>query len=285
MAPKMGASSIPKMIIKFLKKHKYKIPKLGKILIERDQLRVEKANLLNALKNVDRLHPPQSINFASIAKKYNNQISGVEKYLKNRKTIFDIGVGPNGSTWWSDIDKNATITGIDWYFFPKKLPKNVTVSKFDASNLNNIDSHHPWYQKYDLVVARHILEHVTDPESTIAGIAKLSAKNAIVYTGFPDYRNFTDIFYHLIHPEGGGHIQLLTDKIVEKLFLKHGFKLLECNIWPEDWTWLQQQFDYRGRGLTYTTQAEINYICKVFRKELTLKKGYFYGYEMVFQKL
>ncbi len=281
----MDSSSISKMIIKFLKKHKYKIPKLGNIIWERDQLRNEKANLLNALKNVDRFHPSKTINFSSITKKYKSKISGLEKYLKNKKNIFDVGVGPQGSDWWKKIDKNATITGIDWYFFPKKIPLNTTVTKFDASNLDSIDFSHPWYKNFDLIVARHILEHVEDPESTIAGISKLSKKNAIVYTGFPDYRNFTDIFYHLIHPEGGGHIQLLTDIIVKKMFIKHGFKLLECNIWPEDWTWLQEQFDYRGRGLTYTTQAEIDYICNVFRKELTLKKGYYYGYEMVFQKI
>jgi len=263
----------------------YKIPKLGNVFRERDQLRTEKENLLNALKNVDRLHPSKPANFSSLAQKYNQKISGVEKYLKNKKNIFDVGVGPVGSSWWSKIDKNASITGIDWFFFVKNLPPHITVTKFDASNLNTINSSHPWFNKFDLVVARHILEHVSDPESTIAGISKLCQKNAIVYTGFPDYRNFTDIFYHLVHPEGGGHIQLLTDKIVKKMFLKHGFKLLECNIWPEDWTWLQNQFDYRGRGLTYTTQAEIDYICKTFRKELTLKKGYYYGYEMVFQKI
>lgn len=285
MAYQMDSSSIPKMIKEFLKRHKYKIPRIGNILKERDNLRIEKANLLNALRNVDRLHPAKNINFASIIKKYNSKISGIEKYLKNKKNIFDVGVGPNGSDWWRKIDKDAAIIGIDWFFFPQNLPSNVTVTKFDASNLNQINSKHPWFHRFDLIVARHILEHVDDPESTIAGIAKLSQKNAIIYAGFPDYRNFTDIFYHLVHPEGGGHIQLLTDKIVKKMFIKHGFKLLECNIWPEDWLWLQQQFDYRGRGLAYTTQAEIDYLCQVFRKELTLKKGYFYGYEMVFQKL
>lgn len=273
------------MILNLLKRYKYCIPKIGNIFLERDQLRTDKQNLLNALKNIDQLHPAHPVNFSSIIKKYKNNISGVKKYLKNKKTIFDIGTGPNGSDWWQDIDKDTSITGIDWFFFPTNLPKNITVTKFDASKLNSINLGHPWYQKFDLIVGRHILEHVPDPEATIKGISNLAQKGAIVYTGFPDYRNFTDIFYHLIHPEGGGHIQLLTDKIVKKLFKKHGFKLLECNIWPEDWTWLQQQFDYRGRGLAYTTQAEIDYMCKVFRRELTLKKGYYYGYEMVFQKI
>jgi hypothetical protein len=273
------------MIINFLKKHKYRIPKIGNILIERDSLRNEKVNLLNALKDVDKRYSKKAVDLKKISKKYNKKISGVEKYLKGKKNIFDIGVGPKGSSWWKKIDKGSSITGIDWYFFPEKLPKNVSVSKFNASNLDIIDTKHTWYKKHDLIVARHILEHVDNPETTVEGIANLCKKGAIVYTGFPDYRNFTDIFYHLIHPEGGGHIQLLTDKSVKKMFMNNGFKLIDFNIWPEDWLWLQQQFDYRNRGLSYTTQKEIDYICNVFRKELTLEKGYFYGYEMVFEKL
>ena len=225
------------------------------------------------------------------------------KYLEDKKEIFDIGTGPKGSYWWNWIDKDAKITGIDLYFFPKKIPNNVKIYKFDASELKNIKDNinvtryrggiirkfikeeTDWKNNFDLIVANHILEHVSSYEDTIAGIAKLSKMGTIVYTGFPDANNFTDIFYHLIHPEGGGHIQKLTKEKVHKAFEENGFKLLECNIWPDDWLWFEKMYDYKQRNITFITQKDIDYMCKVFRKELTSEKGYFYGWEMVFQKL
>jgi SAM-dependent methyltransferase len=226
---------------------------------------------------------------------------GIEKYLKNRKNIFDVGTGPNGSQWWSEIDTNTKITGCDLNFFPKIVPKNVTIFKYDASKLNRLNrfsnleiyqgNNHFIHQrinlinKFDMVVANHVLEHVKSPANLIKGISKLIKKNGLIYIGFPESTNFTDIFYHLIHAEGGGHIQKLTKDTIENLFIKNGFKTLHIGKWPDDWRWFETQYDFKGRNIKYTNQKEISYLASVFRKELTLKKGYFYGWEMIFKKL
>jgi len=68
-----------------------------------------------------------------------NKYIGIEKYLKNKHNIFDVGTGPNGSHWWSEVGKDTLITGCDFYFFPNKIPNNVKIFKYDASNLHHLN--------------------------------------------------------------------------------------------------------------------------------------------------
>jgi len=234
--------------------------------------------------------------------KYKNQ-EGIEKYLKGKKNIFDIGTGPNGSHWWKEIDKDASITSIDMYNFPEKQQKNIKVYKHDANKLFNIKARTltkraygrykikpavvKWKNSFDLVVANHLLEHVESPKKVVEGIHKLLRKNGTVYGGFPDANNFTDIFYHLIQPNGGGHIQFLTNDSVQKTFEQSGFAIESCRVWPDDWLWFTKLYNwktYMWPENKYLDQSKIEYIANVFRKELTPEKGYFYGWEMVFKK-
>jgi len=227
---------------------------------------------------------------------------GLEKYLCFAKNIFDIGTGPNGSCWWTSINSLNHITGIDLYFFPKKIPKNVSIFKYDASFLYRLKSGEilpeyinfpfkkfrqrqiDWQHQFDLVVANHVFEHVADFPNLVKGIDKIIQPDGIVYATFPESTNFTDIFYHLIHPEGGGHLQKLRRQKVINTFKKYNFKLLSCCPIPDDWLWLETQYDYKFRQVKFISQSEISFLANTFRKELTLKKGYFYGWEMVFQK-
>jgi predicted SAM-dependent methyltransferase len=227
---------------------------------------------------------------------------GLEKYLKTSKSIFDIGTGPNGSQWWKIIPPTACITGIDLYFFPRHLPKNVTVYQLDASLLSSLQPGNNlpkltnglfkkfhsekvfWQHRFDLIVANHVLEHVTHPLNLIKGIKQIISPGGTVYLTFPESSNFTDIFYHLIHPDGGGHIQKLSRSPVINLFRSQGFRLLSCHQIPDDWLWLEKLYDYQNHHIQYFSQNDLKYLAKVFRKELTLKKGYFYGWEMTFKK-
>jgi len=230
-----------------------------------------------------------------------NKILGVDKFVKKAKMIFDIGSGPNGSPWWKEINKDTKVDGIDTYFFPNIKPKNITVYKYDASKLNEIKNNQIFEKhifkklfvktktnlidKYDLVVASHVLEHVQSPENLIKGISKIIKKGGTVYTGFPDGYNFTDIFYHLIHQDGGGHIQRLKKNDIISIFKKYGFKLTSAKDWPDDWLWLEKCFDFKGRGIKYFDQEGLNFLANTFRKELTLSKGYNYGWELIFKKI
>lgn len=244
---------------------------------------------------------PKSIRITSSAKK--KKTVDIARFIKGRKRIFDVGTGPIGSYWWKLIDEDARITGIEKYFFPKEIPTFVKVYKLDVDDLGKMkswfiasrlwlfDKFFPekvqWIEKFDFVVANHVLEHVNDFQATVAGISRLLEKGGRVYVGFPDHRNFTDIFYHLIQPDSGGHLQLLTDEIVKKEFEKNGLQLISRIVWPDDWLWFEKQYNWKSymwKENTKLTQEKVKYLADVFRKELTPDKGYFYGWEMVFEK-
>lgn len=288
---------IKKIIVKIL----LKLPYLGNLIRSRNKLEKERNYLQIKLNNQKYSQEIKKVNFKKItAQKNKISIDGVYKYLKNKKHIFDVGTGPNVSDWWLNVDKNTQITGIDTSFFPKTKPEHVDIYKFDASLLSKLKTNQiipkyikenqykkekvDWKDKFDLVIANHVFEHIDSVPGLIKGLSKITKKGSIVYVGFPDYRNFTDIFYHLIHAEGGGHIQKLTDISMEEYFKKEGFTLIKKNIWPDNWLWFENSYDFKGRSLVYIDQIQISKLCQIFRKELTLKKGYFYGWEMIFKK-
>jgi 2-polyprenyl-6-hydroxyphenyl methylase/3-demethylubiquinone-9 3-methyltransferase len=284
--------------MKIPNKIKYNLPIIGKILKDRSNLEKERNDLLKQISIQKSFTSPNKLK--TLSNKHQIARGGLSKYLNGKKMIFDVGTGPNGSEWWNKVDKDSKIEGVDLYFFPEKFPKNVSIYKLDASKLNTIKTNTTldkltagdkfktnkinWHKKFDLVVANHVLEHVTSPDKVIAGISKLIKKNGIVYATFPDYRNFTDIFYHLIHPDGGGHIQFLTNDSISKIFKKYGFELIEQNILPDDWFWFQNWYKPQNFGIKHIHQPQIDYLSEVFREELTADKGYFYGWEMVFKK-
>lgn len=44
-------------------------------------------------------------------------------YLERKKYILDISSGPKSSYWWSFVDKDAKVVGVDNLFFLKKNTK------------------------------------------------------------------------------------------------------------------------------------------------------------------
>lgn len=223
------------------------------------------------------------------------------KFIGNARKILDVGTGPVGSSWYDKIDEDAEVVGIDLYFFPKNKTKNYTLLKLDALDLIKFNSSQEvevvdsrggskiinieLKERFDFIVADHVFEHVDKPEVLAQGISVVSAPGAFVHIGIPHADNFTDKFYHLIHPGGGGHISSLTKDVMIHVMEKNGFKLVEYVDWPDDWGWLEHLYDWKNRKLILFSQEDIKFIANVFRKELTPEKGYFYGGEYIFQKI
>ena len=184
-------------------------------------------------------------------------------------------------------------------FFPQQLPDNVKAYRLNASALGDVVDGQElerlvapdtfereavsWENRFDMVIANHVLEHVDSPEGLVKGAARILKPGGLMYAGFPEASNFTDIFYHLVHPDGGGHIQKITKDFALSLFYSQGFRLVSCEPWPDDWRWFESFYDPKAHGVKTIEPHEIKYLCEVFRKELTPEKGYIYGWEMVFE--
>ena len=70
---------------------------------------------------------------------------------------------------------------------------------------------------------------------------------------------------------------------------EHGFELVEESVGADDWSWLDKLYSKEETlnqyGISSVTTEDIKYIAEVFKKELTVEKGYFYGYEFLFKKI
>lgn len=211
------------------------------------------------------------------------------------KSIMDIGTGPNGSFWYDYVPDDTCVTGVDAFFEPSKKTKNYKYLKMDAMKLgdeegilkkiqNKFKIGDNIFNTFDLVVANHVFEHVENPEKLAKGVSNALKSGGRAFISIPDPENFTDIFYHLIHPDGGGHVSLIKKERMIEMMKNNGFELESYNDIPDDWLWLETLYDWKSRSVKYFSDDKMKYIANVFRKELTPQRGYIYGGEYVFKK-
>lgn len=198
--------------------------------------------------------------------------------VANAKSILDAGCG-TGAEWWSGKRQETHMIAVDLIDTPANLPPNT---RFFLSDMESFCERNDYVGYFDLILAEHVLEHVVDPARVASLFNRVLAANGIVHIGIPDASMFSDRFFRLIHPEGGGHISQLTLSSLTEIMSATGFKLIAHRPWPENWQWLKRNYEWKARGIQFITQAEIDYIAEVFLKELTAEKGYFYGWECVF---
>lgn len=195
--------------------------------------------------------------------------------------ILDAGCGPNGAAWWEYKPESTYMLAIDLLYEPPKLPPNTSFVKGEVADYCETTDKTDFF---DLIIADHLLEHVENPERTAIAFNRVLGMGGIVHVAVPDATNFTDRFYRLIHPEGGGHINQFDLDQLLKLMNDAGFECREYRPMGDDWSWFRLLYDWKTRGIQFITQEEIDYIAEVFVKELTPEKGYFYGWEGIFVK-
>jgi SAM-dependent methyltransferase len=173
------------------------------------------------------------------------------------------------------------MVAVDLYTKPSRLPHN---SHFVQADVVDFCENDDYVDYFDLVVADHVLEHVPDIAQTVKGFHRVLRIGGRIHVGIPDATLFTDRFFHLIHPEGGGHVSKPTLESLTGIMAAHGLGRVEYRPWPDDWLWFRNLYDWRGRGIQYFSQEDIDYIADVFLRELTPDKGYYYGWEIIFEK-
>jgi len=160
---------------------------------------------------------------------------------------------------------------------------HITFFKQDVTQLSGKKE---FKNRYDLIVADHILEHVEDLPGMISSLDWSAKPGAFIHIGVPDGNNFTDIFYRLIHRyKSGGHIQQFTESDIIDLMTSISCELVQSDPWEDDWVWLERLFSLEFNQVEGVSQGQLQFLADTFRKELTAEKGYLYGYEYVFKKL
>jgi hypothetical protein len=205
----------------------------------------------------------------------------LELLVHRAGNILDAGCGPTGAEWWEYKPAFSRMTAVDLHYQPQILPPNTD---FVRSEIGQYCQNGCEAAAFDLIIADHILEHVFNPGQVACGFNRALATGGWIHVGVPDASNFTDRFYRLIHPEGGGHVSLFTRDTLLVMMEQAGFALVAIRPWGDDWGWLRHLYDPAANGVKFTSKDDIQYVADVFQKELTVEKGYYYGWEAVFQK-
>jgi len=153
------------------------------------------------------------------------------------KKLLDIGCGPGTISnigIYSSLKKKFDIWGID------PLKNNIDLiklrypkGKFRTGKGEKL----PYQNKYfDAILARHVLEHVNDPDLTLEQMRRVSKTGATLIMAVPHplFEKITaKITPHYIE-KGHHHQRVFNKKTVSALLNKHGYKItsIKNDKWP-----------------------------------------------------
>jgi 2-polyprenyl-3-methyl-5-hydroxy-6-metoxy-1,4-benzoquinol methylase len=135
----------------------------------------------------------------------------IKKYLGKDKTVLDIGSGAGTfAKMISPDSKSIECLEVDPALVKesKRLGFKTYHSDFESQNFT---------EKYDIVFAWHVLEHIVDIDSFISKCKDLS--NEYIIMEVPSKRTAKARF--------DGHVHYFNEKSLSKLFENHGIELVE----------------------------------------------------------
>ena len=140
-----------------------------------------------------------------------------------RGSILDIGCGTGD--FLSKCKRNKWDTmGIE----PNDIARNKAIENHDLTveKSTNLES---FSRKFDIITMWHVLEHVTELNTTVAEFKRLLSNNGKVIIAVPNLKSF-DCSYYKKYWAGYDlpiHLYHFTKNSITKLFKKHGFSLLK----------------------------------------------------------
>ena len=144
------------------------------------------------------------------------------------KTVLDFGCGiglslaflhkyfPNANLFATDISK-----------------KSVDYVRNHFSYVNVLDYNKIGSQKFDLILAINIVEHLSNPQAGIQSISASAKPGAIVIVHMPTISNWlTRLVYAMLYDSDPTHVYRPSGKTVRKLFEAEGFETLRDSYLP-----------------------------------------------------
>jgi len=204
---------------------------------------------------------------------YKNLIPVIEKYLRGRENILDVGCGV-GTIDFFIANKKKKVTGID---ISKtaisrciKSAEFLNLShytRFFKGDFSNIEIH----QKFDMVICLEVLEHIKGDSKVIKKIHDLLVKNGILILSVPSENS-------LLHKTGVankfdkrvGHLRRYSIKGIKKLIESSGFAPIE--IIKAEGLFRNFLFTNKYMGLFIKAINKIKFLSEVvtFIDELTI---------------
>lgn len=152
---------------------------------------------------------------------YRRRVVKVERMVGRKGRVLDIGCGP-GFLLREFRDRGWEVHGTEFSEQSAAHARDVLqlpISIGDARALNFEDS------SFDAVVMWHVLEHMADPQSTMAQVSRLLRPGGVLLGAVPNFgsgeaRFARDKWFHLDVPR---HLNHFTVPALRRLLSAHGF--------------------------------------------------------------
>jgi SAM-dependent methyltransferase len=154
------------------------------------------------------------------------------KYSSNelsQSDVLDVGCGYG---WLLDAFEGArTLCGVDIAHHAVEVAAARKPERFFKQG--DVHNPSPFPQKFDLILAINIVEHLWNPEAGIQSISRSAKPGAIVLVHMPTITNWlTRWEYSKLYDSDPTHIYRPSGKTVRKLFEAEGFETLRDSYLP-----------------------------------------------------
>jgi SAM-dependent methyltransferase len=143
--------------------------------------------------------------------------------------VLDVGCGYG---WLLDAFQGArTLCGVDIAHHAVEVAAGRRPDRFfKQGDLHDVS---PFSQKFDLILAINIIEHLSTPEAGIKSISSSAKPGGIVIIHMPTISNWlTRWEYSKLYDSDPTHIYRPSGKTVQKLFEAEGFETLRDSYLP-----------------------------------------------------
>ena len=151
----------------------------------------------------------------------------LKPFIKNEAKVLDIGC--SSGVLLAEIRKmtNARVTGVE----PDATMVRVAKEYYGIEDMENIffeDFIKKNNEKFDLVILRHVLEHLKDPNKAVEELKDLLSDGGYLFLVMPNAANFR-FSRSLAHNLEFGHLYSYTPHSLCQLLKKHGLKIIKRN--------------------------------------------------------
>jgi 2-polyprenyl-3-methyl-5-hydroxy-6-metoxy-1,4-benzoquinol methylase len=156
-------------------------------------------------------------------KKYSLQrkLALIHSFLPVDKTLLDIGAG-TGDFLVAAKEKDWKVEGVE----PNSSARNKAEEKGIKlySDLNEFKD-----LKFEIITLWHVLEHLPDLENKLNQIVSLLAENGTLVIAVPNFKSYDAYYYGKFWAayDVPRHLWHFSKNTLEKLFKKHGMKLVK----------------------------------------------------------
>lgn len=123
--------------------------------------------------------------------------------------------------------------------------------------------------QFDIIVIWHVLEHLDEPENTIAEIHRLLADDGKLYVEVPNFGSIQARFFrsHWFHLDIPRHLTHFTSTSLEKLMARNGLKVTQLKTFSFD----QNLYGFLQSALNAIPFLPDNHLYEILKSGLTLK--------------